>query len=325
MVYNYCIEDHNFRGASMRIFSIGEALIDFLPYEEKGFIPVTGGAPANVAACAAKLDREAYFIGKVGDDMFGDKIIRELKEAGVNISYLTKTAYANTALSFVTLRENGEREFAFYRKPSADMFLSPEDIGDIKFNRDDILHFCSVDLIDMPVKAATLKAIELIKRAGGTVSFDPNIRKVLWDDLDEYKKVVNEFLPMADVIKISEDECEFITGSADCDEIAKKLLKTAKLVLITFGAKGSRCYSRASVTNQKPFPINCVDTTGAGDSFIGTFLSYIDINNIENTISKALYYASACSGLVCSKKGVLTSLPTLIELREYIDSVRDDL
>jgi fructokinase len=97
----------------MRLFSIGEALIDFLPYEEKGFVPVTGGAPANVAACAAKLGSESYFLGKVGEDMFGDKIIAELKEAGVNTSYLTKTSRANTALSFVTLKENGEREFAF--------------------------------------------------------------------------------------------------------------------------------------------------------------------------------------------------------------------
>ncbi len=309
----------------MRIFSIGEALIDFLPYEEKGFIPITGGAPANVAACAAKLGCEAYFIGKVGEDIFGDKIIRELKEAGVNTTYLTKTKRANTALSFVSLKENGEREFAFYRNPSADMFLEKDDIACIKFTPEDILHFCSVDLVDMPVKGATIEAIERIKAAGGTVSFDPNIRKALWSDHDEYRKVVNEFLLKADIIKISQDECEFIMGTDDTDSIAARLLENASIVLITFGAQGSRCYTKHSVTNQVPFPINCVDTTGAGDSFIGTFLAYLDINSPETTIKNAIYKASACSGLVCSKKGVLSSLPSVHELLEYIDSVKDEL
>lgn len=307
----------------MRLFSIGEALIDFLPYEEKGFVPVTGGAPANVAACAAKLGSESYFLGKVGEDMFGDKIIAELKEAGVNTSYLTKTSRANTALSFVTLKENGEREFAFYRKPSADMYLEPNDIADIDFQQGDILHFCSVDLIDMPVKRATKEAIKRIKAAGGTVSFDPNVRKALWDDLDEYKRVINDFLPLADIVKISSDECGFITGSEDIDAISFKLLETAKIVLITFGASGSRCYTKQSVTNQAPFPINCVDTTGAGDSFVGTFLSFFNINTAEATVKSAIYYASACSGLVCSKKGVLSSLPTFSELMEYIQSVKE--
>ncbi len=307
----------------MRLFSIGEALIDFLPYEEKGFIPVTGGAPANVAACAAKLGLDAYFIGKVGEDMFGDKIIRELTEAGVNTSYLTKTSQANTALSFVTLKENGEREFAFYRKPSADMFLEEKDISEINFSSSDILHFCSVDLIDMPVKHTTHEAIKRIKACGGIVSFDPNVRKALWEDLADYKRVINEFIPYADIIKISSDECSFITGSDDIDAVAKKLLTTAKIVLITFGAEGSRCYTPHSVTDQAPFPINCVDTTGAGDSFVGTFLTYFDRNAAENSIRTAMYYASACSGLVCSKKGVLSSLPSLSELSEYIESVKD--
>jgi len=307
----------------MRLFSIGEAIIDFLPFEEKGFIPITGGAPANVAACAAKLGAEAYFIGKVGEDMFGDKIIRELAEAGVNISYLSKTSSANTALSFVTLQKDGEREFAFYRKPSADMFLEEADISDIRFTRGDILHFCSVDLIDMPIKYTTLNAIERIKAEGGLVSFDPNVRKVLWDDHEEYRRVINEFIPYADIIKISSDECAFITGSSDFDAIAERLLDTAKIAILTFGAEGSRCYTTQSVTEQEAFPVNCVDTTGAGDSFIGTFLTYIDMDAIEDTVASAMYYASACSGLVCSKKGVMSALPSLSELKEYIESVQD--
>ncbi len=306
----------------MRLFAIGEALIDFLPYEDKAFIPITGGAPANVASCAAKLHKTSYFIGKVGKDLFGDKIINELKEVGVNTTYLTQTSVANTALSFVTLSDNGEREFAFYRKPSADMFLTAEEVQNIQYTPSDILHFCSVDLVDMPVKYATISAIQSLKAAGGTISFDPNVRKMLWEDHEEYKRVINEFLPYADIIKIAEDELEFITGETDISKVASQLLKSAKIVLITLGEKGSYAYTNEGRYSQDAFPINCVDTTGAGDSFIGTFLSYIDINNISQTIERALYYASACAGLVCSKKGVLSALPTLEELYEYIEGTK---
>jgi fructokinase len=301
----------------MRIFAIGEALIDFMP-EGSGFIPVVGGAPANVTACAAKLGRKAYFIGKVGADLFGKKIREELGAAGVNMDYLHFTKRANTALSFVTLKKGGEREFAFYRKPSADMFLSPKEINKIQFEASDILHFCSVDLIDKPVKAATVAAIKKLKAAGGLISFDPNIRKSLWDDHEKYKKTVNGFLGYADVIKLSGDECDFIFGHSDFDKIAKELLESAKIVLFTFGGEGSRCYYADSVFDQAAYPVKCVDTTGAGDSFIGTFLSFLDLSAIPFSIPSALNYASACSALVCSKKGVLTSLPTLKALKNFM-------
>lgn len=298
----------------MRLFAIGEALIDFLP-EGKGYIPVVGGAPANVAACFSKLGGEAYFIGKVGEDLFGEKIVGALQEAGVNTSYVTATDKANTALSFVTLDANGERHFSFYRNPSADMLLSPEDIEKIAFEKEDVLHFCSVDLIDMPVRYATIAAIKKVKQAGGKISFDPNVRTSLWKDLAEYKSTILNFLPEADIIKLSEEECEFLFGDLAIEEVAEKLLKTAKIVLITLGQNGSRCFTNDKEYTQQAFIIKCVDTTGAGDTFIGTFLRFFE----DEDIASALQKAAAASAIVCTKKGVLGSLPDIEELLNYIN------
>lgn len=302
----------------MKLYSIGEALIDFLPYNE-GFLPVVGGAPANVASCVARLGGDAYFVGKVGEDMFGEKILQALSKAGVHIDYATKTNKANTALSFVSLKENGEREFSFYRNPSADMFLEKADIANITFEKEDILHFCSVDLLDMPVKKATITAIKKIKTAGGLVSFDPNIRKNLWNDHDEYKQTIKAFLPQADIVKISDDECEFIFGYSDTDTIAKRLLNTAKIVIVTLGEKGSMCFTSNQKTYQKAYKIKCIDTTGAGDSFIGSFLYFLNNNSSNENIEHALQKAAATSAIVCTKKGVLDSLPSKEQLQKFMN------
>lgn len=302
----------------MRLFAIGEALIDFLP-EGKGYIPVVGGAPANVAACFSKLGGEAFFIGKVGEDFFGEKIVGALQEAGVNTSYVTATDKANTALSFVTLDANGERHFSFYRNPSADMLLSQEDIEKIIFNKDDILHFCSVDLIDMPVRYATLAAIKKVKQADGIISFDPNVRKSLWKDLAEYKNTILNFLPEADIVKLSEEECEFLFGDLSIKKVAETLLQTAKIVLITLGENGSRCFIQDREYTQQAFKIKCVDTTGAGDTFIGTFLKFFKDGNITDALQKA----AAASAIVCTKKGALESLSSASELNDFSEKHRE--
>lgn len=304
----------------MSLYSIGEALIDFLPHKN-GYIPVVGGAPANVAACYSLLGKEAYFIGMTGYDLFGDIIETQLQALGVKTDYFFRTEKANTALSFVTLSKNGEREFTFYRNPSADMFLNKENIQNIDFNSDDILHFGSVDLLDMPVKQATVFAIEKMKQITGTISFDPNVRKNLWKDWNEYKKVINQFLPLADIIKISKDECDFIFGAKDIRKIADSLLKTAKIVLITLGEEGSYCFTKQQELYQKAYSVKAIDTTGAGDSFIGTFLNFADINDIT-TFAPSLQKAAAAAAIVCSKKGVFDSLPNPDNLNKFIESYK---
>lgn len=309
-----------------KVFTIGEALIDFAPIESgkglkdiSGFKKLPGGAPANVAACVAKLGGESAFIGMLGDDGFGDFLVETLAHENVDTSYIKRTTKANTGLAFVALSNEGEREFSFYRNPSADMLLSEYDIEKSWFNKGDILHFCSVDLIEAPVKYAHKKAIQYIKENSGVVSFDPNIRKNLWNDLEECKNTVQEFIPFADILKISDEELEFITGISDVNEAIKSLfIGDVKAVLYTKGKDGVDLYTKNDMISVEGFKVNVVDTTGAGDSFIGAFLFNLanekfDINN-EESIKYVCRFSNAVAALTTTKNGAISALPTLHEV-----------
>jgi len=295
------------------LYSIGEALIDFLP-EGGGYLPKTGGAPANAAAAYSRLGGKSAFLGAVGADFFGDKIIKDLLSAGVDVSYIKRKSEANTALAFVSLSEGGEREFTFYRNPSADMFFSEEALSGIEFKEGDILHFCSVDLVDMPIKKATEAAIKKMKEAGGKVSFDPNVRLALWKDWEEYRKTILKFIPEADILKFSSDEFPFIFGKEADEKIISKLLETAEKVVITRGGEDGELYTRTGKIPYRPFDIKPVDTTGAGDSFVGAYLRYFK----EEGDGEALKRAAATSAIVCLEKGVLEALPDEKELFRFI-------
>ena len=205
-----------------KVIAIGEALIDFIPHEKgralndvENFLRVPGGAPLNVAAAVAKLGGKSQMLTKLGQDGFGDAILNEVKPLGVDVSRISRTKEANTALAFVSLREDGERDFSFYRNPSADMLLSAEEICVEDFNEKDILHFCSVSLIDAPIKEAHRRAIEIAKEKGCLISFDPNVRLPLWKNPEDCRKAILEFLPLSNIVKISDEELEFITGIKD--------------------------------------------------------------------------------------------------------------
>jgi len=319
-----------------RVFTIGEALIDFIP-EQKGvalksvssFERAPGGAPANVSVAVSKLGGESVFIGKLGFDAFGDFLIETLKEAGVETKYIYRTNKANTALAFVSLKEDGDRDFSFYRNPSADMLLEENEIDKNWFNKEDILHFCSVSLIDAPVKKAHIAAIKAVKEIGGLISFDPNIRLPLWENHEEYKKVINEFLKYADIVKISEDELEFITNIKEEEKAINYILsyENIKILIITKGKNGASAYFNNSKVSVEGYNVKVVDTTGAGDSFIGAFLyklsKYnIDINNISN-ISKSemeemLKFANAVAALTTTNKGAISSLPSKKDVEDFI-------
>lgn len=202
-----------------KLISIGEVLIDFIPMQKGvklkdvlAFERVAGGAPANVAACVAKLGRESLIISKLGEDAFGDYLIEVLNKTGVDTKNIIRTTKANTALAFVSLTSEGERNFSFYRNPSADMLLSPDEIDETLFERGDVLHFCSVDLIDAPVKKAHLKVIEYAEKNGVIISFDPNVRLSLWNSADDCRQTIKEFIAKAHILKISDDELQFIMG-----------------------------------------------------------------------------------------------------------------
>ena len=233
------------------VVAIGELLIDFVP-QQKGcaldevvqFERVAGGAPANVATAVARLGGHSRMVSQVGEAAFGTHILKVLNAANVDTSSVFRTNRANTALAFVSLDKTGNREFSFYRNPSADLFLDETQIAPEMFENCAALHFCSVDLVDWPVRQAHVRAIELAKQAGAFLSFDPNVRLPLWSSPADCQAAIREFLPYADLVKLSDDEIEFVTGCADEREAAEKLFAGgAKMVVVTRGASGSAVYT----------------------------------------------------------------------------------
>lgn len=262
------------------LFSIGEALIDMIPSrvgcsfdEVSSFSPRTGGAPANVCAAFARLGGKSAFLSQLGDDPFGHKIARELEACGIDLSHLAFTDKANTALAFVSLEEDGSRTFSFYRKPSADLLYSPEQIDPAWFADAFALHYCSVSLVDSPMRYAHLAAIAAAREAGAIVSFDPNLRFPLWPDRDMLRGTVLQFLPLSNILKISDEELEFLTGTTDIESALPQLLVgDVQLVVYTCGSAGAYAYTRTAQGFAAVKPVKAVDTTGAGDGFIGSFL-----------------------------------------------------
>lgn len=310
------------------LFAIGEALIDFIPTESgcdfdgvKAFMPNVGGAPANVLGAFAKLGGKTQLITQLGDDPFGHKIAKELSEFNIGLDNVLFTDKANTALAFVSLADDGNRTFSFYRNPSADMLYNGENITAEVLADCFALHFCSVSLGDFPMKEAHKKVIDLAKKQGSIISFDPNLRFPLWKDKGALKKAVDEFLPLADIIKISDEEIEFITGTSDVEKGLPALLKSSKMVLYTCGANGAYAFTRNNTVYVPPKKVKATDTTGAGDAFIGSFLYNLYRNGYEknslDTISKEaltdfLKASNDYCGKSVQKKGAIISYPEII-------------
>lgn len=310
------------------LVAIGEALIDFMPdragcaFKDVGaFSPKLGGAPANVCGAYAKLGGKARILTQLGDDPFGHKIADELSEAGIDTSGIRMTEEANTALAFVSSGENGERTFSFYRKPSADMLYKPEYVADEMLADAYALHFCSVSLGDFPMKQAHAAAIARARAQGSIVSFDPNLRFPLWDDRQALHDTVLEFLPLADVVKISDEELEFLTGTDDIHEALPRLLVgSVKLVLFTLGKDGATALTAGSEAHVDGLPGIAVDTTGAGDGFAGSFLWMLHRKGIERddlaslseeTLLGCLRFSNAFCTRSVQKRGAIASYPAL--------------
>lgn len=317
------------------IYTIGEALIDFIP-DTKGvqlkdvnsFAKAPGGAPANVACAVSKLGGKSAFIGKLGDDAFGQFLTETMKNCGVNTSCIFYTREANTSLAFVSLKKDGNREFAFYRNPGADMLLCEEEIDASWFELGDVLHFGSVDLIEAPCKYAHKKAIEAIKEKGGFVSFDPNVRLPLWKNAEDCRKAILEFLPFADILKISDEELEFITGIKDQKEALNSLfIGDIGMIVFTKGKNGAELHTERFSTSVSEIKVEVADTTGAGDAFIGSLLyklaeDKIDLKSLDvKKADELINYANVVATITCMRKGAISALPTQDEvikfLREY--------
>ncbi|NIK79382.1 fructokinase [Paenibacillus castaneae] len=310
------------------VYTIGEALIDFIP-DTRGlelkavvnFKKEAGGAPANVACAVARLGGKSAFIGKLGIDAFGDFLEETLESVGVDTRYIVRTSEANTALAFVSLKADGDRDFSFYRNPSADMLLSESEIDASWFAADDILHYCSVDLIEAPVKYAHLKAIKEMKAAGGLISFDPNVRLPLWRDHEECRQTILSFIPLSHIVKISSDELAFITGIEDEQQaLASLFVGEVQAVIYTRGSEGAAWYSKDYHANAPGQKVAVVDTTGAGDAFIGALLYQLQLHNgsLEGINSveaeRIITFANTAAALTTTRAGAISSLPSLEEI-----------
>lgn len=317
-----------------QLYSIGEVLIDFIPLQKgrplkdvTSFERAPGGAPANVAAAVAKYGGSASMITKIGEDAFGDFILDQLSDVGVKTDKVLRTTDANTGLAFVSLRENGERDFSFYRNPSADLLLTEEEVKDEWFTKNDILHFCSVDLVESPMKRAHIKAIKSIITKGGIVSFDPNVRLPLWKNPEVCKNTILDFIPLSHIVKISDEELEFITDITDVEEAISTLFRgEVKAIIYTKGSKGAELYVNDKKFESKGFKVKVQDTTGAGDAFIGGILFKLLENKatqanlvelFEKNYQEFLAFANASGALTTTGKGAISSLPdreTIIQL-----------
>ncbi|MFD0620902.1 carbohydrate kinase [Paenibacillus sp. GCM10027629] len=315
------------------VITLGELLIDFTPYgkSEHGqplFERNPGGAPANVVAAIARLGSSSGFIGKVGNDAFGQGLRDALTFSGVDTAGLVLSESANTTLAFVHLAEDGDRSFSFYRNPGADQLLTEEEVPFASIAEARIFHFGSISMTDEPVRTATLAAVHHAKKHGVLVSFDPNLRPALWASDELAKEQILAGLRLADVVKISEEELEFLTGTADLEAGSQILCEQfpISLLLVTRGGAGSFYRTGLRTGERAGFAVQAIDTTGAGDAFMAGALYSILLANqpipawTSTELDALLTFANAMGALATTRKGGIPAMPTLMEVQGLMQS-----
>ena len=311
---------------------IGELLIDFVSTTPDvtlaaapGFVKAPGGAPANVAVGLAKLGIDVGFIGKVGADAFGDFLRETLAQHRVNTDSLIADATARTTLAFVATRSDGMKDITFYRHPGADIQLSPDELDTDAIQSAALFHYGSVSLSHSPSREATLEAIKAAKTGGALLSYDANLRLMLWDDADDAKRWIWEVMPYADVVKISEEEWEFIMGDVSFATGAKRILEQqgASLVVVTLGEKGCYYTNGSAEGAVDGYAAKVVDTLGAGDAFVAAMLSQLlqheNLHSLDTSqLNAIMRYANAAGALATQKVGVIPALPTAAEIEAFL-------
>jgi fructokinase len=304
------------------VVCLGELLIDFVPtvtgtslIDAPAFKKAPGGAPANVAVGLARLGVASAFMGKVGDDPFGHFLAQTLADGGVDTGPLRFTGQARTALAFVSLRADGEREFMFYRHPSADMLLTPDEIDEDALRAARALHFGSISLISEPSRSATLHAIEVARGAGCLISCDPNLRLALWPDRAAARAGLLLAIRNAQLVKISDEELRFLTGSDDPSAARAQLWHDGlELLVVTLGSAGCVYFTRAHEGVVVGFGVVAVDTTGAGDGFVAGLLQGIiadrGIAGEPARLRGLCRFANAVGALTTTERGAIPALPT---------------
>lgn len=270
------------------VTAMGEMLIDFTlnGQSEQGnnlFEACPGGAPCNVLAMLNKLGRKTAFIGKVGEDQFGRLLKGTIDELGIETKGLILDKEIHTTLAFVHTFPDGDREFSFYRKPGADMMLTEDEVDYDLIRQSRIFHFGTLSMTDEPVRSATKKALEVAKEAGCLITFDPNLRPPLWNSLDEAKKQMEYGFQYCDMLKISDNEIQFVSGKEDYDEGIRYLQDkyNIPLIFLTMGKDGSRAYYKDMRVERKGFQVKAIETTGAGDTFCGCSIHGLLTHGLE--------------------------------------------
>ena len=311
------------------VIALGELLIDFTMngQSEQGnnmFEACPGGAPCNVLALLNKMGKKTAFIGKVGKDQFGALLRDTITEAGIDASNLMVDENVNTTLAIVHTVPDGDREFSFYRNPGADMMLTADEVNPEVVKDTKVFHFGTLSMTHEGVREATKKAVETAKANGCLVSFDPNLRPPLWSSLDLAKEQMEYGFGKCDILKISDNEIQFVSGKEDYDEGIAYLQETYNipLILLTMGKDGSRAYYKGMRVERPGFSVKAIETTGAGDTFCGSSLNYLvdhDFENLtEEQLGEMLTFANAAAALVTTKKGAIKAMPVKEEVLELI-------
>jgi fructokinase len=315
----------------LKVICLGELLIDFVPtvsgvslIEAPAFKKAPGGAPANVAAGLAKLGVPAGFIGKVGEDAFGRFLAQTLQEVGVDTSRLIFSEAARTALAFVSLRADGEREFMFYRHPSADMLYSAEEVDPGYIRQAQVFHFGSISLIGEPSRSATLAAVEAARQAGLLISYDPNLRINLWPGVDAAREGMMIGWPLAQVIKVSEEELEFLSGIHQMSAAVRQLWHPGlRLLVVTRGKDGCSYFTPRFSGEVRGIQVAAVDTTGAGDGFVAGLLRGLLAQPAafeeEAVLRQLCFYANVVGALTTTERGAIPALPTAAQVAAYLE------
>ncbi len=307
------------------VLAMGELLVDFVQsgHSDQGnplYEASPGGAPCNVLAMLSRLGRSTEFVGKLGNDLFGRQLTQTLVQLGIGTRGLVYDDQVRTTLAFVQNDEAGERSFAFYRNPGADMMLRQGEIDLALVGEARIFHFGTISMTHDGVRQATRFAAQYAKERGKLISFDPNIRLMLWDDLNEAHRQMEYGCQMCDVLKIAEDELKLLTGSADWETSAPALLKEngMSMLLLTLGKEGSVAFTKDYTVRVPGYTVRAVDTTGAGDSFMGCCLHHL--LNVQpdrmngGQIEQMLQTANAAAAIVTTRKGALRSMPCVNEI-----------
>lgn len=310
------------------VIALGELLIDFTEngMSERGN-PILeanpGGAPCNVLAMLNKLGRRTAFIGKVGNDNFGKMLANVVSESGTDITNLFFDENIPTTLAFVHTFADGEREFSFYRDPGADMTLKKSDLNEELLSNAEIFHFGTLSSTHEAPREATRYAIDVAKKSGALISFDPNLREPLWNSLDDARREIEYGLSKCDILKISDNELEFVTGMSDYDKAMKFLRNNfdIPLIFLTLGKDGSRAYYKDIISERSTFAeIKPIEKTGAGDTFEGCALHFVleyGLDGInEKNLSDLLTFANAGASLITARKGALKVMPSKEDIEQ---------